>query len=628
MNSKTIFRWILLCHCFLGFSQNTVIHKDVSGVVVKSEGKATYHHYKKWTVNNEAQKEHGYLLLPYGNFREIKNLSLNIYDAHGNRIKKVKKSDFFDRSLSQGFEVDDSRGLFYMYSSPNYPVTFELEFEMKLNGLLFVEGWEPVFDYGVTIESGTFTVESPNDNPVKFKSYNLSPPLKTEESGSTIYTWTISKPFAAIETEAYSPALRNYTPAIQLAATEFKMESYRGHFKSWHGLAQWCESLLEGRSELSEETQAYIHQNFSGIEDPRERTKQVYKWVQSKTRYVSIQLGIGGWQPMPASEVDKNGYGDCKALTNYTRAALKAAGINSYYSLVYAGVSDKVDIAFPASSFNHVVLSVPLNGDTVWLECTDQKSPFGQMSPMTIGKYSLIVNGANSRLARVKSIDNENVYKTSFNSHLDLGNIAKPSMQSEISYSGLTYRQSLDLVELPEKKLREHFIENVAKPSTKINSIKAIRSDQVISLKCEFSNSGLIKTIGNQILISPAIFQPQFAVLPFDQHRKNAIAFPFGYQYTDTFCIALPADYKVTYLPEGQSVTNQFGTYNIQYKLDNETLTVIAFRELNSGTFTSEDYESIREFISTSNNLMTAGVVLTKISTNIPLDNNPQLDSQ
>lgn len=58
--------------------------------------------------------------------------------------------------------------------------------------------------------------------------------------------------------------------------------------------------------------------------------------MQNKTRYVLISMGIGGWKPMPASEVSKKGYGDCKALTNYMRTLLTAKeGIPSYYAIIY-----------------------------------------------------------------------------------------------------------------------------------------------------------------------------------------------------------------------------------------------------------------------------------------------------
>ena len=61
--------------------------------------------------------------------------------------------------------------------------------------------------------------------------------------------------------------------------------------------------------------------------------------MQSRTRYASIQLGIGGYKPAPAMEVSEKGYGDCKGLTNYMSALLKEAGITSYYTWVKSGAN-------------------------------------------------------------------------------------------------------------------------------------------------------------------------------------------------------------------------------------------------------------------------------------------------
>mgnify|MGYP001126063175 FL=1 len=95
-------------------------------------------------------------------------------------------------------------------------------------------------------------------------------------------------------------------------------------------------------------------------------------------RYISVQIGIGGWKPISAEEVDENKYGDCKGLTNYTKALLRTVGIESNYCVVSAG-SEIKDISedFPSMQGNHVILNIPQEGKSdLWLECTSQDTPF------------------------------------------------------------------------------------------------------------------------------------------------------------------------------------------------------------------------------------------------------------
>ena len=49
--------------------------------------------------------------------------------------------------------------------------------------------------------------------------------------------------------------------------------------------------------------------------DTREKIRVLYRYLQQNHRYISVQVGIGGMQPISASAVYTNGYGDCKGLS-------------------------------------------------------------------------------------------------------------------------------------------------------------------------------------------------------------------------------------------------------------------------------------------------------------------------
>ena len=67
------------------------------------------------------------------------------------------------------------------------------------------------------------------------------------------------------------------------------------------------DKLLRGRDALDVATKQKIQNLVNGVADPVEKAKIVYRFMQEKTRYISVQVGIGGWEPILATEVDKVG---------------------------------------------------------------------------------------------------------------------------------------------------------------------------------------------------------------------------------------------------------------------------------------------------------------------------------
>lgn len=69
----------------------------------------------------------------------------------------------------------------------------------------------------------------------------------------------------------------------------------------------FSEKILAGTGELPEETKIKIRSLTENEKDPIKKARIVYNFVQQRSRYVSIQEGIGGWKPMMAKDVDRLG---------------------------------------------------------------------------------------------------------------------------------------------------------------------------------------------------------------------------------------------------------------------------------------------------------------------------------
>src|SRR5690606_37229736 len=235
-------------------------------------------------------------------------------------------------------------------------------------------------------------ISSPDYN-VRFKAFNYTgKPLITEEKNKKIMTWS-AKDMPAITRESFSPLWHELTTYVVFGPTDFQVDEYKGNMKDWQDFGKFVYSLMEGRDVLPDNVKQKVHAIANAVQDPKEKVARLYEYMQSNTRYISIQLGIGGWQPFPAKDVAEKGYGDCKALTNYMYSILKEVGISSYYSLIRAGENaNYITEDFPSSQFNHVILSVQVQGDTIWLECTSQTMPAGYLGDFTSDRPALMID--------------------------------------------------------------------------------------------------------------------------------------------------------------------------------------------------------------------------------------------
>jgi hypothetical protein len=74
------------------------------------------------------------------------------------------------------------------------------------------------------------------------------------------------------------------------------------------------------------------------------------------------------------------------------KGMLKSVGIESQYSLVFAGdLVRHLDPDFPIKNFNHAFLRVPLNGEVLWLECTNDYLPAGFSGNFTKDRDALVI---------------------------------------------------------------------------------------------------------------------------------------------------------------------------------------------------------------------------------------------
>ena len=550
-------------------------------VVVKSASQLVKTVHRVLTVLDEAgSDDYGQLVVSYDALNRISYLRGAVYDAQGQLLHQLRPAEVHDQGLgsSGGSLMTDVRVRYADLRQPATPYTVEFDYEIVSDNTLFYPDWQPQHAENVSLEGATLQVITPTALPLRYQEQLLpagaaSAPVVA--GSQTTYRWQL--PAApAVEEEPLSPSLDELLPAVHLAPATFEVQGHAGSLASWQSLGLWNYQLGQGRDVLPPALTAKMAQLLVAAPDPRERARKVYEFLQGSTRYVSVQLGLGGWQTAPASSVATGGYGDCKALSNYTRALLKAAGLPAYVALVGAGRNETdVRADFPSSQFNHVILCMPLAAhgsvpaDTVWMECTSQTEAFGYMGSFTGNRHALLLTPEGGRLVATPCYGAQaNRQQRRTDLWLDATGAAKATVRTRrLGLAQDIYAQLLHEVGPEDQKKYvanhlpvSHFtitsLRLAAAPTTGPAPLPGV----VETMGLELPSVGT--AAGRRLLLEPNVLG-RLAALPTQVGPRTApLSLPPAKLYQDTVRLHLPAGFRAENLPQPTQLTSPYGVYS------------------------------------------------------------------
>ncbi len=609
---------LLLIPDSLRINANAVIRYDHTDIEIQSFSKMIVRKNVAVTVLNKYGDEDGHIYLNYDHHKKIRTVGAKILDFTGKEIKKIKKSDFSDVSAVDGGTLfSDDRVLYYEHQPSSYPYTIVYEYETSTSNTAFIRTWYPIKFYGASTEESTYSITYPEDIKIFNKDVNLEKYKleKNSERGRFFYSL---KNAPAIKYELMSPVFNEFGPHVKFAANKFQLGGEAGGANDWAEFGKWWyDNFINGRNELSEATKTAIQQLVKGSIDPRKRAELVYKYMQDKTRYISIQIGIGGWKPMTAMEVDELGYGDCKGLSNYTMALLEEADVTSYYSKIYAGEGERVNldpkIAFQHS--NHVILMVPFEKDTVWLECTNQKIPFGHLGSFTDDRDALVVTPEGGKVVRTRKYTSEN-NSQDIKGELNIDNNGKIKADIFIESSGIQYDDHYGIAFLDENEKDTYynsFFDEINNVNIQKIEIENNEKDITFTEHIQFSADNFAVNSGEKMLVRLNMVNTSQHIPKRIRNRKLPLEIKYGFIDTDDVIINLPENYKIEAIGEPSTLKTPFGSYSIQIqKINEKQLNYKRTLLINQGLYSVADYDAYRKFRKKINQLDHLKIVLTK----------------
>ncbi len=580
---------------------NAVLRLEETRYDVKStKNYVVYYHYVITVLNENGDRWGGFTEW-YDKLQTIKNVEGGLFDADGNQLKKMKWKDLQDLSGTDDISLaDDNRIKAHNFYCKTYPYTIEYFEEVEHTTTFHFPMWIPQGGEKLSVQKSVMEFMCPGDYKFRYKAFNYKEaPVLSNIKDKAVYTWSISN-LPAIVKEPLQPMLHEITPAVIFGANEFEMGNYKGNMGTWKEYGKFQNLLNEGRDILPSSVKQIVHQLTDTISNVGAKIKVLYDMLQKNTRYISIQLGIGGWQPFDATYVAAKGYGDCKALSNYMKALLKEAGIKSCYTIIRAGRNEKyITSDFPSTQFNHIILCVPLQKDTMWLECTSQTLPAGYLSDFTSDRYALAIDENGGFLVRTPKYGiKENLQLRHIAATLD--GEASLQIKSKASYGGLQQDQYHSLINgMSKDKVKEALHEELDFGTYEVNNFSYTENKSslpFIEEQLEITVSRYAAITGKRLFIIPNIMTRHSRKLNADTARKFDLDLTFEYNDVDTVEINLPEGYTPESVPQDVAITSKFGKYNCAVKITGNKLFYYRNMEQYSGRFPASSYNELVQF--------------------------------
>lgn len=591
---------------------NVVVRNESYEIVINNEKSLTQKTLKAITILSEKDKDYANYYMGYDLFSSISNFKGTVYDAAGKKVKKIRESDLIDRSYtSQTNLYDDQRIKYYNLDYPNYPFTVVYEVEINNKGITSLPNWSAYTGYDKAIQHTSIKISYPSSVQVRYKPVNLKGNIITSETNGikTIYYEVANlKP---IENELASPILSSYTPSINFSIDKMNYDGFEGMQSTWEEYGATMYRLYKGRDDISPILQA----QFAQLKEKPilEIAEAIRSYLDKNTRYISIQMGIGGAQPFKAGVVERHGFGDCKALANFAHVLFTQAGVKSYPTLIKMDGIGQVDPLFPKDYFNHVILCVPNGKDTLWMDCTAPQINLGYLPASDSNCNVLLLSENNGKLVKTPSYSsNQNLQQRTIHFNIDdQGNI-KGDIRTEARYhvgEDYFYRTKASTEDQRKAILEEIPFSNPILSGITYENKKTPNLNIVESYSLSANKYG--SPVGKRLFI-PTVALDRTRLLPKIEKRLTDIEIDMGVTSIDTLEYKLPAGYKVEVLPTDVNITTDFGRYQISCMIDNGTLKITRTVQLKEGKFPASKYNELYDFYKKMNSSDNSKVILTK----------------
>ena len=547
-------------------------------------------------------------------YSTLGRFSGSMTDSQGTLLCKIKKSDLEYTEYSEML-ADDACSYFYICEPPHYPFTVTYEWEEKhSNGIAWLPAFVPQGSSNQQVHKACYHIEASPGLDFRYKLFNVSANVEEgigDKGGRVLDICMDSLP--ALHTEPLSPASYEIFPHAYIVPATFVFGGYNGSYETWAAYGSWLFSLMEDRDVLPQNVVAELRQKTASCSTPREKVQVVCDILAATTRYVSIQLGVGGMQPAPAAEVCRTGYGDCKALVNYARAMLGELGIESNYVVINTERENITRDFVNGSQFNHAILQVPLDGDTLWVECTNPTLPLGYLHDGIAGHDALIVTAMGGKLCRLPSYTHSQTVQQN-NVAIALANDGSATVGMQRECSGAKYEGLHFFSKLTKVEQRDYLRSCLNMPNAEVTAISYNENREGVpscAVTCLATVARYATKSGNRFFV-PLNPLKGVSQLPAGDDRRTDVVIKSGTVYVDNVEIVLPDGFMVESLLQPINISSSIASFEVDAVQEGNVVRISQKLSFNKGRYSKELYAELRSVVKALYDVSASKVVVRK----------------
>ena len=578
---------------------DVVIREENIKLSIKDKNTARYEVQQVITILNEQAKRFLSFVQFSDKFHVLDDAEIKIFDLLGNKKNTYSKKEMTSLNYGDGL-VPEGKVTYFNVNAPAYPITVEFNYSIKFKGIFSFPGYD-MHSPWQSVQHSVFEVDVPTDLGVRYKLLNTNVQPEISHNGDKdIYKWEL-KNLKAYKLEKHSGSPFSYEPTVLVGPNKFQLDDYEGDMTSWKNFGAWIDNLYAKTTGLPEDKKLFYQNMVKHVSTDKEKAAILYNYMQNNMRYVSIQLGIGGLRPFPASFVDDKKYGDCKALSNYLKSALDAVGVKSNMVIIQGSNTPRyVMDDFPANYFNHAILCIPQPKDTIWLECTSTTLPFAQLGPFTENRKAMLVTDNGGVLVNTP-ISNYKTNTESVNTFIEVNEEGGAKVITQYTLYGDGRDELLmRFHDLKEDEKRRFFITNMEWKNPDILEIgnsKNKANPYLVKATMDYEKVYSFNA-GSKLFFETRLYPIFNEEIPENEKRIRDYYFTCPYQTMDTTVYKFPPGFSLETLPRNKLVQFSFANYTCNYAWDavTHTLTSITLLQIKDRIIKVADYPKLLDF--------------------------------